>query len=132
MSATIVDDVRHMGSITPNSKAAKEWKHEMDAFSVAKAVGEKLSLPQIMGVAARLVEATTDDPAYNLYDDEFRVVTTSNPFNTAFRRIHGDVKPVDHYIQTLQKMTGHRVAWDGDERKFTLGERAASLDSLEF
>ncbi len=132
MAATIAGDVRRLGSISPNSKAAQEWKHEMEAFTLAKNVGEKPSIDQSLGVAARLVEATTDDPAYNLFDDEYRIVTTSNPFNTAFKRIHGDVNPVKHYTQALQEMTGHQVTWDTDKRRFVLGGRTAVLDHLEF
>lgn len=134
MAAVIAADVNRLGATTPTPRARDEWDREMDAFAVARSIGEKRSdvRSQSLGMAARLVEATASNPAYNMYDDETRVVTTCNPFHAAFKRIHGDVEPLDHYTRLLENMSGHRVAWDEEKRAFNLGPRLATLDHLEF
>jgi hypothetical protein len=129
--STIARDVVRFGFVTPNPTATLEWDREVDAFRLAQKLNAHKSASATT-IAARLVEATTSDPAYNLFDDEVRAISTTNPFHAAFKQFYGDKSPVAHYSDALRQMTGRHVSWNEETRTFKLGDRAATIDHLDF
>lgn len=115
----VARDVQRLGAVTPDPAATAEWNREFQALGAATR-GRSDSL----GTVSSLVQATTNDPAANLFEHEERPAPSGpNPLHTQFSALHPNTTPVAHYTAVASKMTGRRMRWDANALAFVPDNR---------
>lgn len=118
------NDILRMKAVCASPIVTAQWFREHEYLKKA----EKSSNPVI--IATHLARATTADPSFNLYSDEERTVSTRNPFNTAFKSMHGEVDPLKHYKDALEEVTGHMVEFNTDKHAFETKGKYFVIDNV--
>lgn len=105
-------DIRVFQAVKELPLVVSQWFREHQSLKEAS------TSVDLLQTATHLVRATTSDPSFNMYTDESRRISTRNPLNKAFEKLHGKIDPLNHYQSILERKTGHNIVFDSDEHAF--------------
>lgn len=105
-------DIRVFQAVKGMPLVVSQWFREHQSLKEAS------TSVDLIQTATHLARATTSDPSFNMYTDESRRISTRNPLNEAFEKLHGKIDPLKHYQSVLQRETGHKIVFDSGEHAF--------------
>ena len=117
-------DIRRFQAVSALPKVTSQWFREHQSLKHAASASD------VVEVASHLARATTDDPAFNLFEDEERTVSTRNPLHEAFKSLHGTSDSMTHYENKLETLTGHMVKFNTDTHKFETKGKYFTIDNV--